>query len=119
MRKSLIATIILVIMLLLIVISSGCSRYSELSITSQDFKMVNEYIKEMGSQEISLKDAISMDQMSLYEHKETKEKKRMFELIVDYVLNEESDESSQLDYEFEFSNSSIQFQSDLWEHIGG
>lgn len=123
MKKPLKNILILVLLVCILIVNQGCSSYSDLSISKEEFKMVNEYIKELGLEIISLKDAISIEHTnSLFENEQTKEKQYIWQLIVDYIENEQSEEPVNLNYSITFSKGSFSFDSNSdcdWVNIGG
>lgn len=123
MKKSPTRIFLFIVVICILLTCLGCNNYSKLSISKDEFKMVNEYINELGFEEISLKDAISIEQTnSLFENEKTKEKKRLWQLIVDYIQNEQSEEPVILNYEITFSKDSFSFDTNSdcdWINIGG
>lgn len=111
MKKPLRYISIFIVLICLLIVNQGCSSYSDLSISKEEFKMVNKYIKELGLEEISLEDAISIEGFHLYENKETKEKKQLWQLAVDYIQNEKSDNPVNLNYKVTFASNGVGFES--------
>jgi hypothetical protein len=87
-------------------------------VTRADFDMVNGYLKEAGSQEIKLQDADNLNHF-LYEQIKTREIKTEWQLLVDYIKNEQSAQPAELDYSIEFDRDSMTWDMGDREYVGG
>ncbi len=91
------------------------SEQPEISV--DDLNLVNEYVRNNGADEIMSASAEGLQSM-IYENKQTKEQKNAWQLVVDFVRNETSDNPKELDYMIGFDGSSFSVSEDNWEFIG-
>ncbi len=114
--------VIVLVLLLTMLILMGCepsSEAAESGIEPDDLKLVNSYLTDLGSPEMSVDDATAMKH-SLLENSHTKEIKTDWQLLVNYIRNAQSDEPVTLDYGIEFGGGQLSYDlGDVWEHIGG
>lgn len=109
-------TVLMAVML----IFAGCGSSSV--VRADDLSMVNQYIREQGNgaKELTLQQGESVYKLELFENKETGEMKRSWELVVDYVRNEQSEAPAALDYRIEFDGGSFSLEDNVnWVSVGG
>ena len=98
--------LIVLVLLLTLLILMGCepsSEAAESGIEPDNLKLVNIYLMDLGSPEMSVDDAMAMKH-SLLDNSQTKEIKTDWQLLVDYIRNAQSDEPVTLDYGIEFGD---------------
>jgi len=116
--------IFLIICLFIVQACLGCSAKSvpgqKHEISQEDLNLVNNYIAEIGADEISLQKAESINKLTIYENKETTEIKTIWQLLVDFVRNENSDDPVDFGYKIVFEPGGFGLEdNETWECIGG
>ncbi|MGE5493756.1 MAG: hypothetical protein ACM3S4_00390 [Burkholderiales bacterium] len=116
--------VFLIICLFIVQACQGCSAKPVLGqkqeISQDDLNTVNNYIAEVGADEISLQKAESINKLEIYENKETHETKTIWQLVVDFVRNEKSDNTVPLGYKIVFEPGGFGLEdNETWERIGG
>ena len=98
-------------------ILQGCAKPSV--IDSDDLKMVNDYIQSVEGDELPLEVAEGMSNHA-FENKNTGEVKTQWQLVLDFIQNENSESPKEMDYSIVFGNSSVAIEdNEAWEFIGG
>lgn len=121
-------SLLIILLIIFVTISQGCSQQAvdanakqsgnqKSGISKDDLAMVNEYLKGIGSKEISL-DAVEDINHSINENTQTHEIKSDWQFLVEYIRNEKSAEPAILDYSFEFCEDTFTMRIDnIWEKI--
>ncbi len=87
-------------------------------VDEHDLEKVNFYAQSAGAEPIGLDAAEEMNEC-FYKQAATGDVKTSWELVVDYVVNANSEEPEPLDYAFEFDGESYALANDnTWERIG-
>ncbi len=87
-------------------------------VSEHDLEMVNFYAQSSGAEPISLDAAEDMNK-SLMKNTQTGDVKTSWQLLVDYVINANSEEHEPLDYQIEFDGSTYTMNSEnTWEKVG-
>lgn len=116
MKRKMLMIPVFILVLLLAVTFSGCATPG---VTWEDIGTVNKYLSEKGIKALSYDDADTLHRMAIYENKNTGEKKRYWQMVVDYVRNEENGRPLELGYTIVFDNNGMDMTNNTdWENIG-
>jgi hypothetical protein len=108
--------LVMILLLLSGLFFGGGIRQSEIS--REDLKLVNAYVSEAGADPISLETAEEINHW-LLQNTQTREIKTSWQLVVDYVRNEQGAEPEPLGYAIVFEGSSFGIEgNEVWEPVG-
>lgn len=106
------------LLLLMMMTFAGCHTPP---IAQNDLDTVNQYIADKGINKLSLEDAEKLTKYGLYQNRDTKEIRSLWQMIVDFVHNTkvQSDKQAPLGYTIVFGDKSISVEDNqCWENIG-
>lgn len=111
-----------ILTILIILAAQGCQAQTvpgNSGVSKDDLTMVNNYLKGIGSKEISMETAAEINN-ALNKNSQTKEIKSDWQFLVEYVKNETSAQPESLDYTIDFGDDDFTLNlASGWEKIGG